>query len=382
MHVISTTAELAAACGRLASAPYVAVDTEFVRETTFWPDLCLIQMAGGSDELLIDPLATGIDLAPFFQLMADPAVLKVFHAARQDLEIIFLLGKIIPAPLFDTQVAATVCGFGDSISFSNLVKTIVGADVDKSSQFTDWRRRPLSPKQLTYALSDVTNLRPVYEHLAAELTRTGRSGWLAEEMDFLTDPLTYDQQPDNAWQRLKLRVRNKRALGVLVEVAAWRERTAQGQNVPRGRVLKDDAIYDIANQMPKTAEELGELRTINDGFARSGRGAEVIEAVKRGLGREPATLPPLDRGTPPPVEALAVLELLKVLLKASAAEHKVATKMIATSEDLERLAVETEPDIHALKGWRRDLFGKRALDLKAGRVALRVNKGAIETVEV
>ncbi len=382
MHVITTTAELAAACGRLANAPYVAVDTEFVRETTFWPDLCLIQMAGGSDELLVDPLAPGLDLAPFFTLMADPAVLKVFHAARQDLEIIFLLGKIIPKPLFDSQVAAMVCGFGDSISFSNLVKTIVGADVDKSSQFTDWRRRPLSPKQLVYALSDVTYLRPVYEHLAAELARTSRSGWLDEEMGFLTDPLTYDQHPDNSWQRLKLRVRSKKALGVLMEVAAWRERTAQGQNVPRGRVLKDDAIYDIANQMPKTIEELGELRTINDGFARSARGAELIDAIKRGLGRDPSTLPPLDRGTPPPVEALAVLELLKVLLKASAAEHKVATKLIATSDDLERLAVEAEPDILAVKGWRRDLFGKRALDLKAGRLALMINKGAIETVEV
>ena len=382
MHVITTSAELAAACGRLASAPYVAVDTEFVRETTFWPDLCLIQAAGGSDELLIDPLAPGLDLKPFFALMANPAVLKVFHAARQDLEIIFLLGKIIPAPLFDTQVAAMVCGFGDSISFSNLVKTIVGKDVDKTSQFTDWRRRPLSPKQLTYALSDVTLLRPVYEHLAAELAKTGRTGWLAEEMAFLTDPLTYDQQPDNAWQRLKLRVKNKKALAVLMEVAAWRERTAQGQNVPRGRILKDDAIYDVANQMPKTLEELSELRTIHDGIARSEKGRELVEAVKRGLARDPATLPPLDRGTPPSVEAQAVLELLKVLLKASAAEHKVAPKMIATSDDLERLAVEPEPDIHALTGWRRDLFGKRALDLKAGRVALRVNNGAIETVEV
>ena len=382
MHVITSTAELAAACGRLASAPYIAIDTEFVRETTFWPDLCLIQVAGGSDELLIDPLAPGIDLAPFFALMADPDVLKVFHAARQDLEIIFLLGKIIPAPLFDTQVAAMVCGFGDSISFSNLVKTIVGQDVDKSSQFTDWRRRPLSPKQLAYALSDVTLLRPVYEHLAAELKTTGRVGWLDEEMGFLTDPLTYDQQPDNAWQRLKLRVRNKKALGVLMEVAAWRERTAQGQNVPRGRVLKDDAIYDIANQMPKTLEELSELRTIHDGISRSEKGRDLVEAVKRGLARDQATLPPLDRGTAPTVEAQAVLELLKVLLKASAAEHKVAPKMIATSDDLERLAVEAEPDIHALQGWRRDLFGKRALDLKAGRVALRVNNGAIETVEV
>ena len=382
MHVITKTDELAAVCSRLAEAPYVAVDTEFVRETTFWPDLCLIQIAGGDDEALIDPLAPGLDLSPFFALMAIKSVVKVFHAARQDLEIIFLHARIIPSPIFDTQVAAMVCGFGDSISFSNLVKSIVGANIDKSSQFTDWRRRPLSPKQLTYALSDVTLLRPVYEHLAAKLVATGRAHWLEQEMGFLTDPLTYDQQPENAWQRLKLRVKSRKALGVLVEVAAWRERVAQTQNVPRGRILKDDAIYDIANQMPQTTEQLGELRTINDGFSRSARGQELLTAVKQGLARDPATLPPLERGTSAPGEAQAVLELLKVLLKASAAEYGVAPKMIATTEDLERLAAEGEPDVLALKGWRRELFGKRALDLKSGKLALKVHKGAIATVEV
>ena len=382
MHVITTTDELAAVCGRFARAPYVAVDTEFVRETTFWPDLCLIQIAGGEDEALVDPLAPGLDLAPFYALMANEAVIKVFHAARQDLEIIFLKSRIIPHPIFDTQVAAMVCGFGDSISFSNLVKNIVGADIDKSSQFTDWRRRPLSPKQLTYALSDVTQLRPVYEFLAAKLASTGRAHWLEQEMSFLTDPLTYDQRPEIAWQRLKLRVKSRKALGVLVEVAAWRERTAQSQNVPRGRVLKDEAIYDIANQMPSTTEQLAELRTIHDGFSRSARGQELIGAVKAGLARDPASLPPLERGTASPVEAQAVLELLKVLLKASAAEHGVAPKMIATTDDLERLAVEAEPDVLALTGWRRELFGKRALDLKNGKLALKVHKGAITAVEV
>ena len=379
---MTTTNELAGVCGRLAQAPYVTVDTEFVRETTFWPDLCLIQIAGGADECLVDPLAPGIDLKPFFALMANAAVLKVFHAARQDLEIIHLLSRVIPKPIFDTQVAAMVCGFGDSISFSNLVRNIVGTEIDKSSQFTDWRRRPLSAKQLTYALSDVTQLRPVYEHLAAELEKTGRAGWLAEEMTALTDAATYEQHPETAWQRLKLRVKSKKALGVLVEVAAWRERTAQSANVPRGRVLKDEAIYDIANQMPKTAEELGELRTINDGFARSARGQELVAAVKAGLARDPATLPQLERGTSTPVEAQAVLELLKVLLKASAAEHGVAPKMIATTDDLERLAVEGEPDVMALKGWRRELFGGRALALKHGKLALKVRNGAIEAVEI
>ena len=382
MHVITTTSELAAVCGRLANAAYVAVDTEFVRETTFWPDLCLIQMAGGDDECLIDPLAAGIDLKPFFALMANEAVLKVFHAARQDLEIIHLLSRVIPKPLFDTQVAAMVCGFGDSVSFSNLVRSVTGKDIDKSSQFTDWRRRPLTPKQLTYALSDVTQLRPVYEHLASKLEETGRVEWLFEEMRFLTDAATYEQHPEMAWQRLKLRVKSRKALGVLVEVAAWRERTAQAANVPRGRVLKDEAIYDIANQMPRTTEELGELRTIHDGFARSARGQDLIAAVRDGLARDPATLPQLERGAATPVEAQAVLELLKVLLKAAAAAHGVAPKMIATSDDLERLAVEREPNILALKGWRRELFGDKAMALKAGKLALKVRAGAIEAVEV
>lgn len=382
MRVITTTQELSAVCGRLAPAPYVAVDTEFVRETTFWPDLCLIQIAGGDDEALVDPLAPGLDLAPFFALMANTAVLKVFHAARQDLEIMHLRGKIIPAPIFDTQVAAMVCGYGDSISFSNLVKSIVGKDVDKTSQFTDWRRRPLTQKQLVYALSDVTLLRPVYEHLAAKLADSGRAGWLDQEMAALTDASTYEQHPENAWSRLKLRVKSRKALGVLVEVAAWRERTAQTLNVPRGRVLKDEAIYDIANQMPRTTEELGELRTIHDGFARSARGQDLIAAVRDGLARDPATLPQLERGAATPVEAQAVLELLKVLLKAAAAAHGVAPKMIATSDDLERLAVEREPNILALKGWRRELFGDKAMALKAGKLALKVRAGAIEAVEV
>jgi ribonuclease D len=382
MHVISTTNELAEVCARLAAGPYVTVDTEFMRESTFYPELCLIQMAGEHDVCLVDPLAPGIELAPFFALMADKRVLKVFHAARQDVEIIVLKSGTVPQPLFDSQIAAMVCGFGDSVSFSTLVKKVTGTDIDKSSQFTDWSKRPLSKKQLTYAAGDVTYLRPIYEHLASELDKSGRSAWLQEEMAELTSPGTYDQKPEMAWQRLKLRVKSRKALGVLMELADWRERAAQSQNVPRSRILKDDAIYDIANQAPQSLEQLGELRTIHSGFSRSARGAEVLDAVKRGLARDPKTVPPLPRGTPVPAEALAILDLLRVLLKAVSAEHGVAAKMIASSEDLEQLALDNDADVHALKGWRRELFGNKALALKNGQLVLGMRDGNVRAIEL
>jgi ribonuclease D len=380
MQLITTTQELSEACQRLAQNPFVTVDTEFMRESTYYPELCLIQMAGGDVEALVDPLAPGLDLAPFFTLMADQSVLKVFHAARQDLEIVFLKSGLIPKPLFDTQIAAMVCGFGDSVSFSTLVQRVTGAEVDKSSQFTDWRRRPLTKKQLTYAIGDVTYLIPIYQHLAKELERAGRSEWLNEEMGELTSPLTYSQKPEEAWQRLKLRVKSKKALGVLVEIAAWREVAAQSQNVPRSRVLKDDAIYDIANQMPQTAEQLSELRTIHNGFARSARGPEVLDAVKRGLARDQRSLPAMPKGAPMPAETLAILDLLRVLLKAVAAEHGVAPKMIASADELEQIARDDEADVHALKGWRRELFGVKALQLKAGSLVLGMKGGNVRAM--
>ena len=382
MNLITTTPELAAACDHLAGAAYVAVDTEFMRETTFWPELCLVQIGGGGAEMLVDPLADGIDLAPFFALMGNERVLKVFHAARQDIEIIRMLSGVIPRPLFDTQVAAMVCGFGESVSFSNLVKRIVGADVDKSSQFTDWARRPLSEKQLRYALGDVVHLAPVYESLRATIDKSGRAGWLTEEIAVLTAPSTYEQHPENAWQRLKLRVKSKRAMGVLVELAEWRERTAQHDNVPRGRLLKDDAIYDIANQMPQTPEQLGALRSLHNGYARSAKGQDVLAAVKRGLERDPKQLPAIERGLPMPPEATAIADLLRVLLKAKAAEHGVATKLIATTDDLDRIATEDEPDIAAMHGWRRQLFGEEALKLKRGELALAIKRGGVRGVAI
>lgn len=382
MRVISTTQGLAQLCSDLARQPYVAVDTEFMRESTFWPKLCLVQLAGPGIEAIVDPMAEGIDLAPFFELMGDQRVVKVFHAARQDIEIVYIKAGLVPQPVFDTQVAAMVCGFGDSISYVNLVKRIANRDLDKSSRFTDWSRRPLTERQLTYALGDVTHLRDVYSYLSAELEKSGRTHWLAEEMAALTDPATYEVAPEAAWKRLKLKVRNRKALGVLIELAAWRERAAQAQDVPRARVLRDEALYDIANQQPTETGKLSELRTLSDGFARSARAKEIVEAVKRGLARDPRTLPTLDHGPSLPAEAGAMVDLLRVLLKAAAGRHGVAPRLIADAEDLERIAMEQEPDIGALKGWRRELFGEDALRLKRGELALGMRRGEVVVMPV
>ena len=380
MRVISATADLQTLCEDLGSADYVTVDTEFLREQTFWPQLCLIQIAGPAGEAIIDPMAAGLDLSAFYKLMTNENIVKVFHAARQDIEIVFTKTGAVPHPVFDTQVAAMVCGFGESISYVNLVKKITGADIDKSSRFTDWSRRPLTEKQLVYALGDVTHLRDVYQSLKSQIDAAERHSWLSEEMSTLTNPETYDTDPDKAWQRLKLRVKGRKSLSVLMELAGWRERLAQAQDVPRGRILRDEALYDIANQMPQTPEALGQLRTLSDGFARSNRAKDIIDAVKRGLARDIKTLPKLEHGEPLSAEATATLELLKVLLRSAAAQHKVAPRLIADSEDLERLATEDEPGIAALTGWRRKLFGEDALALKRGETALTLQNGEVRLV--
>jgi len=372
MRLIETTQELARICTRLRQHDFVGVDTEFIREQTYWPKLCLIQLAGPQDEALVDPLSPGISLEPFFHLMANERVVKVFHAARQDLEIIWNQAHLIPHPIFDTQVAAMVCGFGEAVSYVNLVKQVTRQDLDKTSRFTDWARRPLSAKQLAYALGDVIHLREIYRYLRAELEREGRAGWVDEEMAALTEPGTYEANPDEAWRRLKLRVKSRKGLGVLIELAAWRERAAQAQDVPRSRILRDDTLYDIANHAPTATSQLAELRTLSDGFARSARAKEIIEAVKRGLARDPKTVPPLRTGVPLPAEKLALLDLLRVLLKTCAARHKVAPRLIADGDDLERMAVEDAPDVPAMRGWRYDLFGVHAKELKEGKLALRV----------
>ncbi len=381
--MIETTADLEAACQQLARSNYITIDTEFLRETTFWPELCLIQMASPDLAVIVDPMAKGIDLAPFFALMANPEVIKVFHAARQDIEIIFHLGNLIPHPIFDTQVAAMVCGFGDSVSYDQLVNRVTGTQIDKSSRFTDWSRRPLTDKQLDYALADVTHLRDIYKYLAAELEREGRSLWLTEEMAILEARDTYDLHPDDAWQRLKMRVKKPIELAVLKTVAAWREREARARNVPRGRILKDDAIYEIAQQQPKDAEALARLRTIPKGWERSGAGTAVIEAVNEALAIPKADLPKMPRQSHTPEGAAAAGEMLKVLLKLIAEKQGVAAKIIANSDDLDKIAAEGDKaDVGALKGWRRELFGETALKLINGEVALRFVDKKIETVEL
>lgn len=376
MSLITTTEELAQACARLAQHPFVTVDTEFLRETTYYPKLCLIQLASPDEAALIDPLAAGIDLAPFLALMADQNVVKVFHAARQDLEIIWMIGKLLPTPLFDTQVAAMVCGYGDSVGYEQLANDLAKARIDKSSRFTDWSRRPLTEAQLTYAESDVTHLRDIYLALAADLAAGGRESWVTEEMAILNSPATYEVKPENAWQRLKGRIRKPKELALLMEIAAWREREAQVRDVPRQRVLKDDALMDIVQRGPRSVEALAELRSVPNGFERSRAGGEVLAAIERGVALDPRNLPRLERERGRPTNG-AVLDLLKVLLKATAEAERVAPKILASSDDLEAIASDDLADVPALRGWRREVFGEKALALKSGRLSLRIVRGRV-----
>jgi ribonuclease D len=380
LQPITTTSELAAVCGRMASEPFVTVDTEFLRETTYYPLLCVAQMACPLEAVVIDALAPGIDLAPFFELMANEKVMKVFHAARQDIEIVWHRAKLIPHPIFDTQVAAMVLGYGDSISYDQLVQRITGDTLDKSHRFTDWTRRPLSEAQLTYAVSDVTHLRDVYLALVGDLESRGRVDWVQEEMEVLTSADTYRMDPENAWQRLKTRVRKPKEIAVLVEVAAWREREAQARDVPRSRVLKDEVIADIAVQAPTTIERLRNLRSLPKGFERSRFGEAIVAAVERGLARDVKSLPRPERFHPSSNGA-AVVELLKVLLRMISESHHVAAKVIATVDDLERIAADDRADVPALGGWRRELFGEKALALKHGHLALAIERGKVAAVE-
>ncbi len=377
MDLITTTPALADACAKLAAQSFVTVDTEFMRETTYYPKLCLVQMAGPDGfAALVDPLAKDLDLQPFVALMADEGVVKVFHSARQDLEIVWQLGNLLPHPIFDTQVAAMVCGYGDSVSYEQLVNDIARTKIDKSSRFTDWSRRPLSDAQLTYALSDVTHLIKVYETLAAQLLKTDRGAWLDEEMGVLTSPETYRADPSQAWRRLSGRMRKPREIAVLMEVAAWREREAQSRNVPRGRILKDDVVIDIASSAPRSVEALGRLRSIPAGFERSRTGGDILAAVERGFARDLAEIAVPERARTRGGNA-ALVELLKVLLKAVSEAEGVAPKIIATVDDLEAVAEDDEADVPALHGWRRSLFGEKALALKTGRLALSTERGRV-----
>lgn len=381
MSTITDSDTLAAVCARLSTAGYVTVDTEFMRDSTFWSKLCLIQLAGPQEDFIIDPLAPGIDLTPFYELMRNKKVVKVFHAARQDIEIFWHEAQTIPDPLFDTQVAAMVCGFGDSVGYETLVKRLSGGSVDKSSRFTDWARRPLSDKQLQYASGDVTHLRKIYEVLARRLTQTGRARWVAEEMAILQDPETYTTRPEDAWKRLKVRFKGSKGLAVLVEVAAWRERQAQERDLPRSRVLKDDALAEIATQMPRSPEELDRLRAVPKGLSNSRSAAALMESIERGLNMPEDQIPVVKDAEPLPPGIGPLVELLKVLLAMRCEEHEVAQKLIAKVSDLELIAAHEEADVPALKGWRREVFGADALRLKRGELAIGAKGKRIILIE-
>ncbi|MFQ5784382.1 MAG: ribonuclease D [Alphaproteobacteria bacterium] len=372
MEPITTSAAVAAFCARIDGAEYVTVDTEFMREHTFWPRLCLVQIGGPDQAAAIDPLADGIDLDPLLDLMANERVLKVFHAARQDLEIFYQLSGRVPAPLFDTQVAAMVCGFGDSVSYEALAGKLAKARIDKSLRFTDWARRPLSKQQLGYALDDVRHLRVIYERLAERLERTGRAPWVAEEMAALADPGLYDMNPELAWRRIKTRATDPRQLAILREVAAWRERRAQTRDVPRNRILRDEALLEIAARAPVSTEALARTRGLGRKFAEGSAGHEVIAAVEHGLAVPEEDCPQVMKPKPIPRGVGPVVDLLKVLLKMRSEQHDVAQRLVASAADLERIAGENEPEVRALQGWRREIFGADALALKCGRLALVV----------
>lgn len=372
MTLITTTDALAAFCRSLAGSDYIAVDTEFLREKTYWPQLCLVQVAGPKEAVAIDPLADGIDLAPLFDVMSDARILKVFHAARQDVEIFHHLTGSVPTPLFDTQVAAMVCGFGDSVGYETLISRLTSAHIDKSSRFTDWSHRPLTDRQLTYALSDVVHLRPAYEKLRRRLQRTGREHWLEEEMAVLTAPSTYLADPETVWQRLKARSQKPRFLAVLKELAAWREREAQRRDLPRNRLLRDEAVLEIAAHAPTTVDELARTRGMGRGFAEGRQGAEVLEAVARGMAVPESELPKVEPREDLPAGISPIVELLRVLLKMKCDDNHVASKLVASTADLEAIAADDTAAVPALSGWRRELFGNDALALKQGRMALAV----------
>lgn len=382
METITSTEALARFCEKAAKFEFVTVDTEFLRETTYWPKLCLVQIATDDEAVLVDPLAPGIDLAPFFSLLADPTVTKVFHAARQDIEIFVKLTGQVPANIYDTQVAASVCGFGDSVSYDNLVRSICNVELDKSSRFTDWSARPLSEKQKTYALADVTYLRDIYRTLAAQVESTGRGSWVDDELELLRSIDTYVVQPEAAWERLRTKLGRPRDLAALKALAAWRERRAQTTDQPRSRVLKDDALVELAMQRPQTSEAFDKLRAVQRGFGRSGGGAEVIELLKQIEALPKSELPkPLERYRGPSPKG-AVGDLLRVLLKAVAEEHGVAARIIATSDDIDALVLDDNADIPALKGWRRKLFGDKALAIKHGRMGLAATRKGVIEIEI
>jgi ribonuclease D len=378
--LITSTEALTALCERLRHETFVTVDTEFMRERTYWPELCVVQLASDTEVAVVDTLAPGLDLTPLGLLLADTAVMKVFHAARQDIEIFVLLFGDVPRPLFDTQVAAMVAGFGDQVGYDALVSSLTGGQIDKAHRFSDWSARPLSPAQVNYAAADVTYLRTAYEKLCARLAKDGRLEWVAEEMAALADASSYRANPETMWERLRPRTTNRRMLGVLRALAAWREREAQRSNIPRQRMLKDEALLEIAATAPTDADQLARARGITRGFAEGKTGISLLAAIAEAKALPDAQLPEAPNHREGPKASPALVSLLKVLLAAKCEQFHVAPKLVANSEDIDRLATEETPEIAAVHGWRADVFGADAMALKAGKLALGVDGKRVKLI--
>ncbi len=382
MQIVTSTEALSDLCIRLSSHPYVTIDTEFLRENTFWPVLCLVQIASDDESAIIDPLADGMDLNPLFQLLQNESILKVFHAGRQDLEIFHHLSGSVPMPIFDTQVAAMVCGFGESVGYDTLVTKITGKGIDKSSRFTDWSRRPLTERQLKYAEADVTHLRKIYKYLAKQLEKSGRSHWLISEMAILESPETYFIPPENAWKRIKARSNKPRFFAILQAIAAWREEQAHYQDIPRSRVLRDEALLEIASNPPKDTERLSHVRGIGKKFADGKMGAGLLAAVRKGQELPDDQCPSVPQKTQLPKGLGPLMDLLKVLLKSRCEEAGVAQKLICNSQDLEKIAADSNADIPALKGWRYEVFGQHAIALKEGKIGFTAENNRIRIIDL
>ncbi len=383
MSVITSSHELATFCKTLEHVPFVTVDTEFLREKTYYPKLCLVQLSGpDKDARAIDPLAEGIDLTPLFELLENSNVLKVFHSGRQDLEIFYNLTNQVVTPFFDTQVAAMVCGYGDSIGYENLVRNVTGGQIDKSSQYTDWSVRPLSEKQINYALGDVTHLCDVYLHLKEELDKRGRTEWVMQEEAVLTNPETYSNDPYKAWERVKIRSPKPKNLAVLREVAAWRETQAQKKDIPKTWLMRDDALADMAGQAPQNKKQLAKIRNISKDMAEGRVGEQLLKAIEKGVNSPKEDWPAVQKKKQLSQTAVAIVDILKMLLKIQSAEHEVAPKIIANVADLELIAQDDNADVPALKGWRKEVFGAEALAIKHGRLAIGMKDGKITKFQI
>ncbi len=382
MTLITETNQLIDVCERFSHDSFLAIDTEFMRERTYYPQLCLIQIAGKDEAVTVDALANEINLNPILDLMANNEITKVFHACRQDIEIFFNLNRQIPFPVFDTQIGAMVCGYGESVSYDKLVRQITGVQIDKSSRFTDWSHRPLSKQQLHYALSDVTHLRTVYESLLDQLEKNGRINWLTEEFQNVLSPRTYDIPLDQIWKRLKIKNGRPKFLILVRELCAFREKEAQNRNIPRNRVIRDDVLLDIAARSPRSSVELAKVRSLSPQFAEGKLGKNILRVVAESSGIPESDAPQLEKLNKPQPQKPALIELLKVLLKHKSEDNNVAQKLIANAADLEAIAEDDNANVLALNGWRKDVFGDDALLLKSGKIALSATGDRVKVIRI